>query len=121
MTVAVSRDVTRGLTTLDGIRVRVPKRGIPARRTTGRFVCIPYSCNPIASANASAIDVNSGAQWNSTESGNAPGVYPVLPGERVYDLGWRENWRRLLKQPLFDNDIQHHGRVVPSIVHWNSR
>jgi len=110
MAVAVSRDITRGQTTLDGIRVRLPKRGTAARKTTGRFVCIPYSSSKlIASANASAIHVTSGAQWDSPWTHNTPHVYPVLAGERVYDLGWRENWRRLLRQPLFDNGIQHHG------------
>ncbi|KAH8983289.1 DHHC palmitoyltransferase-domain-containing protein [Lactarius akahatsu] len=89
MTVAVARDVTRGLTTLDSIRVRVPRRGNPARTTTGRFVCIPYSCNQISLANASAIHTTSGAQWNSPGSRNSHLVYPVLTGERVYDLGWR--------------------------------
>ncbi|KAH9058921.1 DHHC palmitoyltransferase-domain-containing protein, partial [Lactarius deliciosus] len=77
MTVAVARDITRGLTTLDGIRVRVPRRGNP---------------------------------WNCPGSRDSHLVHPVLTGERVYDLGWRENWRRLLKQPLFDNGTQHHGR-----------
>ncbi|KAH8979486.1 DHHC palmitoyltransferase-domain-containing protein [Lactarius hatsudake] len=109
MAVAVARDVTRGLTTLDGIRVRVPRRGNPVRKTTGRFVCIPYSCNQISFANASAIHTTSGAQWNCPGSRNSHVVHPVLTGERVYDLGWRENWRRLLKQPLFDNGTQHHG------------
>jgi hypothetical protein len=115
MTVAVSRDITRGLTTLDSIRVRLPKRGTAARKTTGRFVCIPYhsSSKLIASSNSSAIHVTPSAQWDTPESYNTPHVYPVLAGERVYDLGWRENWRRLLRQPLFDNDIQHHGRVLP--------
>lgn len=109
MTVAVARDITRGQTTLDSIRFRVPKRGNPARKTTGRFVCIPYACKLIASANASAIYASSGEQRNSPGSCNTHQVYPVLAGERVYDLGWRENWRRLLKQPLFDSGIQHHG------------
>ena len=114
MTVAVSRDITRGLTTLDSLRVRVPKRGTAARKTTGRFVCIPYhnSSKLITSSNTSAIHVTPGAKWDSPMSYNTPQVYPVLAGERVYDLGWRENWRRLLRQPLFDNDIQHRGRVV---------
>src|SRR6266702_7533560 len=112
MTVAVAGDVTRGRTTLDSIRVRVPRRGNAARKTTGRFVCIPYSCRQISSANASAIHTTSGAQWNSSESPNAHLVYPVLTEDRVYDLGWRENWRRLLKQPLFDNGTRHHGRVI---------
>lgn len=121
MTVAVARDVTRGLTTLDSIRVRVPRRGNPARTTTGRFVCIPYSCNQISLANASAIHTTSGAQWNCPGSRNSHLVHPVLTGERVYDLGWRENWRRLLKQPLFDNGTQHHGvykwpKMNPAII-----
>lgn len=116
MTVAVARDITRGQTTLDGIRFRVPKRGNPGRLTTGRFVCIPYACKLIASANASAIHTTSGEQRNSPVSYNTHRVYPVMAGERVYDLGWRENWRRFLRQPLFDNGIQHHGRVVSSIV-----
>lgn len=117
MTVAVARDITRGQTTLDGIRIRVGKRGNAARKTTGRFVCIPYACKLIASANTSAVHVTFGEPRNAHGSCNTRQVYPVLPGERVYDLGWRENWRRLLRQPLFDNGIQHNGRVIPSIVH----
>lgn len=119
MTVAVSRDITRGLTTLDSLRVRVPKRGTAARKTTGRFVCIPYhySSKLITSSNSSAIHVTPGAQWDSPRFYKPPHVYPVLAGERVYDLGWRENWRRLLRQPLFDNDIQHRGRVVSDALY----
>ena len=120
MTVAIARDITRGLTTLDSIRITVPRRGNAARKTIARFVCIPYSTRLISSANASAIDTTSGTQRNSPLPCNAHGVYPVLASERVYDLGWRENWRRLLKQPLFDNGPQDR-RVVPSIVHFHFR
>ncbi|KAH9031328.1 hypothetical protein EDB85DRAFT_1959296 [Lactarius pseudohatsudake] len=82
MIVAVAGDVTRGLTTLDSIR------------TTGRFVCIPF-CKCF--------------RERTVELSNSHLVLPVLTEERVYDLGWRENWLRLLKQPLFDNGTQHHG------------
>jgi hypothetical protein len=116
MIVAIARDITRGLTTLDGIRVTVPRRGNAARKTTGRFVCIPYSSGLTSSAHASAIHTTSGAHWNTPGPRNPHPVYPVLAEERVYDFGWRENWRRLLKQPLFDNGTQHR-RVVPSNVH----
>lgn len=115
MTVVVAKDITRGETTLDRI---VLKRGNAARKTTGRFVCIPYACKMIASANASAIHVTFGEPRNTPGSCNTRQIYPVLLGECVYDLGWRENWRRLLRQPLFDNGIQHNGRVIPSIVYF---
>jgi len=119
MTVAIARDVTRGLTTLDSLRFTVPRRGNAARRTAGRFVCIPYSSRPISSANSSAIHTTSGARWNTPGPRNAHCVYPVLAEERVYDLGWRENWRRLLKQPLFDNTqhrVYNWPKMNPAII-----
>jgi hypothetical protein len=62
----------------------------------------------IASANASAIRITPGARCVSSSS-------TFLAVERVHDLGWRENWHRLLKQPLFDNGTLHMGSL-PSMV-----
>lgn len=48
----------------------------PTSLTSGKLVCIPDS------------------EDNNT-------VYSVLPGERIYDLGRRANWRQVMDQSLF--------------------
>lgn len=113
MTVAVAFDVTRGQSTLDSVRVRVPRAGQSAR-TTGRFVCIPYSETPESSANSSAVrdrDILT-ASGNGPQSYNTHRIYPIPIEERVYDLGWHENWRGVLAQPLFDRGTPCRGSVV---------
>ena len=52
------------------------------------------------------------AAHSNSGSRNTHFVYQFLTEEHVYDLGWRENWGRLLKQPLFDNGTRHHGQVL---------
>ncbi|KAI0291672.1 DHHC palmitoyltransferase-domain-containing protein [Multifurca ochricompacta] len=111
MTVAVARDMTRGQTTLDTIRFRVPCSGKASQATTGRFVCILYADGSVSSANASAVNIIAATSGNSLESRNVRRIYPVSNREHVYDLCWRENWRRVLAQPLFGHQIPRHGRV----------
>jgi hypothetical protein len=102
MTVAVAADVTRGQSTLDGMRVRALRRAVPTARTDpSRFICIPYSHTQV-SANTTAVSGVPAAQENKLRLRDSPRIYPIPIAERVYDLGWRENWRRLLAQPLFD-------------------
>jgi hypothetical protein len=104
MTVAVAADVTRGQSTLDGMRIRVLRRGPTARTDPSRFICIPYSHTQV-SANTSAVRSIPAAQENNAKLHDTPRIYQIPIAERVYDLGWRENWRRLLAQPLFDQGI----------------
>jgi len=101
MTVAVAADVTRGQSTLDGMRVRVLRVEPTARIDPSRFICIPYSRTQV-SANTSAVRGIPAAQENDPKLHDSPRIYPIPIAERVYDLGWRENWRRLLAQTLFD-------------------
>ena len=114
MTVAVASDVTRGQSTLDSVRVRVrvPRAGQSARTTTGRFVCIPYSETRESSAKTSAVRDTPTALGNSPKIHNTQRIYPIPSEERIYDLGWRENWRRVLAQPLFDRGAPCRGSVV---------
>ncbi|OCB85476.1 hypothetical protein A7U60_g7485 [Sanghuangporus baumii] len=69
MTLATIRDITFGRTTLDTFG----KKGASGaeRRGPSSFLCIP--------ATSSLIQRK---------------VYKVLPGDRLYDLGWRANWRK---------------------------
>ncbi|KAL5531497.1 hypothetical protein ACEPAG_4374 [Sanghuangporus baumii] len=69
MAFARIRDITLGQTTLDTFG----NKGASAaeRRGPSSFLCIP--------ATSSLVERK---------------VYEVLPGERLYDLGWRENWRK---------------------------
>jgi len=115
MTVAVAFDVTKGQSTLDSVRVRVPRAGQSARTITGRFVCIPYSETPESFANTSAVrDIPTAAALGNspTRIYNARRIYPIPIEERVYDLGWRENWRRVLAQPPFDRGATCRGSAV---------
>ena len=107
MTVAVAADVTRGQSTLDSTRVRVLRVGPTARTDPSRFICIPYSqhTTQVSFANTSAVRGIPAAQENSPKLYDSPRIYPIPIAERVYDLGWRQNWRRLLAQPLFDQGI----------------
>lgn len=102
MTVAVAADVTRGQSTLDGMRVRVLRAGPTARTDPSRFICIPYSHTQVSFANTSAFRGIPAAQENSPKLHDSPRIYPIPIAERVYDLGWRQNWRRLLARPLFN-------------------
>lgn len=114
MTVAVASDVTRGQSTLDSDRVRTrePRAGQSVRTTTSRFVCIPYSETPESFANTSAVRHILMAPGSSPNIHNTQRIYSIPIEERVYDLGWRENWRRVLTQPLFDCGSHHRGSVV---------
>jgi hypothetical protein len=102
MAIAVAVDVTRGQ---EGVRVRLAmtQTGKPARVSADRFVCIPYSNRVGFSASASAIHVTPATQGNSPESLDGQPIYPIPTDVRIYDLGWRENWRRVLAQSLFDD------------------
>lgn len=107
MTVAVANDVTRGQSTLDSVRSRAPPPGKMAR-TTSRFVCIPYSGTPVSFSETTAIHGTPAAPVNSPPQ-NIQRIYPIPVKERVYDLGWRENWRQLLARPLFDPGTPRQG------------
>ncbi|KAI0272301.1 DHHC palmitoyltransferase-domain-containing protein, partial [Gloeopeniophorella convolvens] len=110
MSIAVMMDITRGQTTLDSVRVRVPKRGTSSRTIVGRFIRIPYSDRARSSAKTSAVDTPPEVpQYGSVTPRSTSRIYPVLAKERIYDLGWRENWRRVLAQPLFDYRTPHVG------------
>lgn len=105
MTIVVAADVTKGQTTLDSTCIR---SGNTAPTASSRLVCIPYSDSSDSSGNTSAV------RWNPTtedrhETHNARRTYPILINERVYDLGWRENWRRVMAQPLFDHGMPRQG------------
>jgi hypothetical protein len=103
MTIAVAADVTRGQTTLEGVRFRAPQTGKTARIFTGRFICIPYQNRLVSSGSASAVHVIPATQANIRESWNGQHIYPIPSKGRVYDLGWRDNWRRVLGQSLFED------------------
>jgi hypothetical protein len=106
MTVFVAADVTRGQSSLDTMRLRVLRRAEPTARTDpSRFVCIPYSDTQVSFANTSAVRGTPAAQGDSPKLHDTPRIYPIPIEERVYDHGWRENWRRLFAQPLFDQGM----------------
>jgi palmitoyltransferase len=111
MTVAVAIDVTKGQRTLDGLRFRRTQPGNATRTTTGRFVCVPYSKTLAPFANTSALHRTPSASGGSPESHNAKRTYPVEINERIYDLGWRENWRQVFAQPLFNHGTPSQGSV----------
>lgn len=114
MTITVATDVTRGQTTLDSARFTIS--GKSARTSTTRFVCIPsrYSDNaPDSVGITSAVHCTPATPEGRHETRNTHRTYPILAKERVYDLGWRENWRRVMAQPLFD-----HGMPCQGVYKW---
>ncbi len=111
MTIVVATDVTNGQTTLDSARFTRSGR---SARTTTRFVCIPsrYSDSTpdsIAIGNTSAVERTPVTSGDRQGPHNTHRAYPILAKERVYDLGWRENWRRVMAQPLFDHGMPCQG------------
>jgi hypothetical protein len=109
MTIVVAKDVTRGQTTLDSARFTIS--GSSARTSTTRFVCIPsrYSDAPDSVGNTSAVHWTPATSESGHEPHNTHRTYPILVKECVYDLGWRENWRRVMAQPLFDHGMPCQG------------
>jgi hypothetical protein len=106
MVIVVAVGVTRGQTTLDSACAR---SGNTARAISNRFVCIPYSDTPESFGNTSAVQWTPETPEDRHEPHNTHRTYPILIKERVYDLGWRENWRRVMAQPLFDHGMAHQG------------
>src|SRR6266478_6223557 len=109
MTIVVAIDVTKGQTTLDG--VRFARSGSSARATT-HFVCIPsrrYSDTPDSTGNTSAVCWTPATSEDKREPRNTHRTYAILANERIYDLGWRENWRQVMAQLLFDHGMPHQG------------
>ncbi|KAH8116255.1 DHHC palmitoyltransferase-domain-containing protein [Phellopilus nigrolimitatus] len=51
----------------------------PVDKRTSRYLCIPSS------------------------SSEGQKVFELLPGERLYDLGWKENWRSFTKKGIFSS------------------
>ncbi|KAJ7918791.1 DHHC palmitoyltransferase-domain-containing protein [Mycena leptocephala] len=76
------KDLLRGLTTLDAMQDRRPKQ-------VSRYVCIPKNapCSPCGDANT---------------IGNCKKIVPVLPEERLYDLGTWSNLQDILERPWRD-------------------
>jgi palmitoyltransferase len=107
MAVFVAADVTRGQTTLDS--ACLPRSETTAQTASSRFVCIPYSETPDSFGNASAVHWTPATPGDGHEPHNTRRTYPILVKERVYDLGWRENWRRVMAQPLFDHGMPCQG------------
>lgn len=107
MTIVVAADVTKGQTTLDSTCIRP---GNTARTASNRLVCIPYSDSDSSdsSGNTSAVRWTPATE-DRHETHNTRRTYPILINERVYDLGWRENWRRVMTQPLFDHGVPRQG------------
>ncbi|TFY64785.1 hypothetical protein EVG20_g5830 [Dentipellis fragilis] len=109
MAVVTTRDVLLGRTTLDTIRARRRRptaAGSPLVQHTGRFVCIPTVTPSVAScSHSSGVEsrpkTDNGAQQGLPERR----VFEVLPGERLYDLGWRENLRKMWASRLFDREL----------------
>jgi hypothetical protein len=110
MTIVVAVGVTRSQTTLDSACTR---SGNTARTITNRFVCIPYSDTPDSFGSTSAVQWTPATPGDRHEPHNTHRTHPILITERVYDLGWRENWRRVMAQPLFD-----HGMPCQGVYKW---
>ncbi|KAJ7695058.1 DHHC palmitoyltransferase-domain-containing protein, partial [Mycena rosella] len=84
------RDILRGMTTLDAIRsTRYP-----------RYVYIPRNL--------------SGDSAESVSSGN--NVAAVLPGERLYDLGYRANLRDIFAGPTTINAMYVWPKLNPTVL-----
>ncbi|VDB99888.1 unnamed protein product [Peniophora sp. CBMAI 1063] len=95
MAIVTTRDLLKGQTALDSIRARVRKGP-----RYGKFVTIPGQTSPQNRGAASGVDVIA-PQCIPPSSPLAPRTYQIPMNERLYDLGWKENWRRVWRSPLF--------------------
>ncbi|THH16963.1 hypothetical protein EW146_g3754 [Bondarzewia mesenterica] len=109
MAIVTTRDVLRGQTTLDTIILR-RRKNVPASRTMVRHVCVPHlSTSTVSATYASGISHSTSDTGSSAPHGP---IFPVLAGERLYDLGWRENLRRVMNIPFFDTGRDKQLEVV---------
>lgn len=97
MAIVTTRDLLKGQTALDSIRARVRS---PRGPRSGKFVTMPGRSSSQNRAAASGVDLIA-PQYNLPSSSLAPRTYQIPLHERLYDLGWRENWRRVWRTPLF--------------------
>ncbi|KAI9510524.1 hypothetical protein F5148DRAFT_572564 [Russula earlei] len=112
MTVVVAVNVTKGQRTMDTVLIRLPRPGRTAA-STSRFICIPYSHPPASLAYTSAVRSAPAVPENCPEPHGTQRIYPIPISHRIYDHGWRENWRGLLAQPLFN-----HGTPYQGVYKW---
>ncbi|KZV74577.1 hypothetical protein PENSPDRAFT_647988 [Peniophora sp. CONT] len=98
MAIVTTRDILKGQTALDSIRARV-RRG-PTGPRSGKFVTLPSKVSSQNRGAASGVDLIT-PQYIPPSSPLAPRTYQIPSHERLYDLGWRENWRRVWRSPLF--------------------
>ena len=124
MAVATVRDILHGQTALDGIILRRVAHGVRDLRpkihgrahTNGmRYVCIPDINSPVLSRPAHTKDdpVHAHASTDVRVDllGDIGAVFPVLPDERLYDLGWRRNWSRAMAGAWFSGSISDGGEL----------
>ncbi|TDL23802.1 hypothetical protein BD410DRAFT_720543, partial [Rickenella mellea] len=85
-------NILQGRTTLEALRpMKQSKDGGNPRQV---FICVPNSTNPVLQHRR---------------------AYPALPGERLYDLGWRQNCRIFFSRPLFPRQGADSGFIWPKI------
>lgn len=124
MVVATVRDILRGQTALDGIVLRRVTRGVRDLRpeihgrahTNGmRYLCIPDINSPLVSRPAHTNDdpvhahASTDVHLGADPIGLKGTIFPVLPDERLYDLGWRRNWSRAMAGAWFSDSISDSG------------
>jgi len=104
MAVVTTHDLLKGQSALESARLRITQRGRP----TGRFITIPDYANEIGTT--SAVD-ESAQRTDMTSESPMWRTFPVLPSDRLYDLGWRNNWHRIWRRPAFPQ-VKSHYRFV---------
>lgn len=128
MAVLTIRDILRGQTTLDTIILRRLNGSANSKSAPFKYVFIPtsyLSSSPTPAATAVTTSASASASASGVQPTMTPPLIPspmnkddpstppststplgylchVLPHERLYDLGRRENWRRMMSRPVFD-------------------
>jgi len=90
LAVVITWNVFRGQTSLDTYRPS-KLRGSPGR-PSDILICVPSQDGMPQSA------IRTATLLIST-------VYHVIPGERLYDLGWSRNFEQMASQPLFRDSV----------------
>lgn len=78
MLVVTSINVCLGRTTIESYHSVSSSNRKSKSPLTARYVCVP-------------------------DTALKPRVLEILPDERIYDLGWRENWRVIAQANIFED------------------
>lgn len=99
--------VLQGTTALERLRP-LPRQRQNSSTPPYHMICIPDliagSCG--LRDKQAELDTTTKEGLPPTPRATPGAIFPVFPGERIYDRGWVTNWRYFMAQPLLHKDLQ---------------